>query len=201
MRSPSTPRARPAIVVASKLSRLAYRCFPDGCPRDRTCCVGLAVEVSRREVRAIDSLMDELARIVPALREEDGSYASVFVDEEPPDLLIEPDDDGACPFLYRTKKNALCSIHSLALATGRSVPDVKPAACRHWPVMLERCGDDVRITLQPHAVKIGCVAPRRELPGKPSVAEAYREEIAEMCGGDVPVRAARATRAKADGAR
>ena len=188
-------------ILDPKLERYAYRCFPDGCPRDRTCCVGLAVEVSRREVRAIDSLMDELATIVPALREDDGSYASVFVDEEPPDLLIEPDDDGACPFLYRTRKNALCSIHSLAIATGRSVPDVKPAACRHWPVMLERDGDDVRITLQPHAVKIGCVAPRRELPGKPSVLEAYREEIAEMCGGDVPVRAARAARTKVDGAR
>jgi len=186
-------------VLDRKLQRYAYRCFPDGCPRDRTCCVGLAVEVSKREVRAIDSLMDELARIVPTLRYEDG-YASVFVDEEPPDLLIESDDDGACPFLYRTKRNALCSIHSLALATGRHVPDVKPAACRHWPVMLERDGDRVRVTLQPHAVKIGCVAPRRELPGKPSVLEAYREEIAEMCGGAVPSRAAEA-RAQRDGVR
>jgi hypothetical protein len=198
-KTPVDPRAaaRVRFVLDPKLERYAYRCYPDGCPRDRTCCVGLAVEVSKREVRAIDSLMDELATIVPSLREDDG-YASVFVDEEPPDLLIESDDDGACPFLYRTRKNALCSIHSLALATGRSVPDVKPAACRHWPVMLERDGDDVRVTVQPHALKIGCVAPRRELPGKPSVLEAYREEIAEMCGGAVPVRAARARR---DGAR
>jgi hypothetical protein len=196
-KTPVKNKAAPHVrfILDPKLERYAYRCFPDGCPRDRTCCVGLAVEVSRREVRAIDSLMDELARIVPSLREDDG-YASVFVDEEPPDLLIEPDDHGACPFLYRTRKNALCSIHSLAIATGRSVPDVKPAACRHWPVMLERDGDDVRVTLQPHAVKIGCVAPRRELPGKPSVLEAYRDEIAEMCGDDLPVRAAvvRATR-------
>ncbi|MBY0276290.1 hypothetical protein K2Z84_13165 [Candidatus Binatia bacterium] len=186
---------RPRFLLDPKLERYAYRCFPDGCPRDRTCCVGLAVEVSKREVRAIDSLMDELARIVPTLRCEDG-YASVFVDEEPPDLLIESDDDGACPFLYRTKKNALCSIHSLALATGRHVPDVKPAACRHWPVMLERDGNDVRVTVQPHALKIGCVAPRRELPGKPSVLEAYREEIAEMCGGEVPLCAAASRAAK-----
>lgn len=196
-RTASRKSAAPVrFVLDPKLERFAYRCFPDGCPRDRTCCVGLAVEVSKREVRAIDSLMDELARIVPTLRDEDG-YASVFVDEEPPDLLIESDDDGACPFLYRTKKNALCSIHSLALATNRHVPDVKPAACRHWPVMLERDGNDVRVTLQPHAVKIGCVAPRSELPGKPSVLEAYREEIAEMCGGEAPVRAAagRASRA------
>jgi hypothetical protein len=189
-RAPKKTAELVRFVIDPKLERYAYRCWPDGCPRDRTCCVGLAVEVSRREVRAIDSLMDELARIVPALRESDG-YASVFVDEEPPDLLIEPHDDGTCPFLYKTRKHALCSIHSLALATGRSVPAVKPAACRHWPVMLERDGADVRITLQPHALKVGCVAPRRELPGKPSVLEAYRDEIAEMCGGDVPVRATR----------
>lgn len=195
---PKTPPP-PRFVLDPKLERYAYRCWPDGCPRDRTCCVGLAVEVSKREVRAIDSLMDELARIVPSLRDEDG-YASVFVDEEPPDLLIEPDDAGACPFLYRTRRNALCSIHSLALATGRSVPAVKPAACRHWPVMLERVGDEVRVTLQPHALKIGCVAPRRELPGKPSVLEAYRAEIAEMCGGALPPRGARGTPARRPGA-
>jgi len=189
---PATPPP-PRFVVDPRLHAYAYRCWPDGCPRDRTCCVGLAVEVSKREVRAIDTLMDELARIVPALR-EDGGYANVFVDEEPPDLLIEADDDGACPFLYRTRRNALCSIHSLALATGRSVPRFKPAACRHWPVMLERAGDAIRVTLQPHALKVGCVAPRRELPGHPTVAEAYHAEIVEMCGGDAPLRRARDAR-------
>ena len=190
MLSRTSKKAAPPVrfILDPKLDSYAYRCWPDGCPRDRTCCVGLAVEVSRREVRAIDSMMDELARLVPTLR-EDGGYASVFVDEEPPDLLIESDDDGACPFLFRTRKHALCSVHTVALETGRSVPDFKPAACRHWPVMLERDGRHVRVTLQPHALKIGCVAPRHELPGHPSVAEAYREEIAEMCGGDVPVRA------------
>src|SRR5262249_1475201 len=39
------------LVLDRSLSDLAYRCWPDGCPRDRTCCVGLIVEVSRREVR------------------------------------------------------------------------------------------------------------------------------------------------------
>jgi hypothetical protein len=179
-------------ILDPMLEDYAYRCWPDGCPRDRSCCVGLAVEVSRHEVRAIDTLMDELARLVPSLREGEG-YASVFVDEEPPDLLIEADDDGACPFLFRTRKHALCSIHTVALETGRALPEFKPAACRHWPVTLERDGDDVRVTLQPHALRIGCVAPRGELPGHPSVAEAYRDEIAEMCGGEVPVRS-RATK-------
>ena len=57
---PKIPTIRGAervrFVLDPKLERYAYRCFPDGCPRDRTCCVGLAVEVSKREVRAIDSL-------------------------------------------------------------------------------------------------------------------------------------------------
>lgn len=175
--------AAPGFVLDPKLEAYAYRCFPNGCPRDRTCCVGLAVEVSPREVRAIDTLMDELAHLVPSLREDDG-YANVFVDDDPPDLLIEADDHGACPFLMRTRRHALCSIHHLALRTGRAVPDFKPAACRHWPVMLERDGRDVRVTIQPHAMRVGCVAPRHELPGQPTVLEAYRDEIAEMCGSD-----------------
>src|SRR5882724_11763332 len=98
------------IEVGPALSELAYRCYPDGCPRDRTCCVGLAVSVSRREVRVIDSLMDELARLVPTLRQGDG-YADVFA----PDangMQIEPRDErGTCPFLFRTRGRALCAIH------------------------------------------------------------------------------------------
>jgi hypothetical protein len=171
---------RPRFILDPSLEKLAYRCWPDGCPRGFTCCVGLTVEVSRREVRAIDSLMDELAKLKPTLR-EGRKYASVFVDD-PPDVLIEADDRGACPFLRQTRQHSLCSIHELALATGRDVPSVKPAACRHWPVALVADGDAIRVTVQPAARRIGCVAPRRELPGQPSVLEAYREEILEMCG-------------------
>lgn len=167
-------------VLDPSLEELAYRCWPDGCPRDFTCCVGLTVEVSRREVRVIDSMMDELARLKPRLR-EGGVYASVFVDD-PPGLLIEADARGACPFLHRTRGHSLCAIHEVALATGREVARVKPAACRHWPVSLVAEGDSIRVTVQPAARQIGCVAPRRELPGKPSVLEAYRAEILEMCG-------------------
>src|SRR5216117_1942064 len=100
-------------VLDPSLTELGYRCYPDGCPRGRTCCVGLVVEVSRREVRAIDTLMDELARLVPALRESRG-FANVFVDDAP-DLVIESREDGACPFLFRTRDHALCSIHHVAL--------------------------------------------------------------------------------------
>ncbi|MBM4267245.1 MAG: hypothetical protein FJ144_11665 [Deltaproteobacteria bacterium] len=166
------------VILDASLSRFAYRCWPDGCPRDRTCCIGLAVEVSRREIRAIDSMMDELASLVPALAEDDG-YASVFVDD-PPEWIIETDDDGVCPFLMRTRTRALCSIHHQALATGRHVPDWKPAACRHWPLMLQAEGSRVRISVQPSARRIGCIAPRAELPGQPSVLEAYRSEIEEI---------------------
>jgi hypothetical protein len=161
------------------LRRLAYRCHPDGCPADRTCCVGLVVEVSRREMRIIDSLMDELARVRRALRVRDG-YANVFVDD-PPTVLIEPRDDrGTCPFLFRRGGHALCAIHDLALRTDREVAWVKPAACRHWPLVLEPYRGRVRVTVHPSAEAIGCVAPARDLPGQPTVYEAFREEIAEL---------------------
>jgi len=173
-------RAVTRFVLDRSLTALAYRCYPDGCPRGRTCCVGLAVEVSRREVRAIDTLMDELARVVPALR-EDGGFANVFVDD-PPDLMIESDEDGACPFLFRTRRHALCAIHHVAARSGRAVAAFKPAACRHWPLTLVADGRRVRVTVQPAARGIGCVAPRRELPGQPTVLEAFRAEIEELCG-------------------
>jgi hypothetical protein len=167
------------LVVDRALDTLAYRCWPDGCPRDRTCCVGLVVEASRHEVRIIDSLMDELARLLPALR-AGSEYASVFV-EDPPGYVIEAADDGACPFLLRTRRHALCAIHHLALRTGRSVEAVKPAACRHWPLLLDVDGGTVRLGVQPTARRMGCVAPRRELPGHPSVREAFAAEIGELC--------------------
>jgi len=173
------------------LERLAYRC-PDGCSRTRTCCVGLVVELSRREVRAIDTLMDELAALLPHLRDGD-AYANVFMDD-PPDMVIEGRDDGSCPFLYRTGSRALCAIHSVALATGRRVASVKPAACRHWPLMLVADRGRVRVTGPPPARGIGCVAPRAELPGHPSVAEAFAAELAELdaraqCLAESPARA------------
>lgn len=142
--------------------------------------MGLVVEVSKREVRAIDTMMDELARLVPSLR-ENGAYASVFVDD-PPGLTIESRDDGSCPFLFRTQGHALCSIHSQAMASGRAVEDFKPASCRHWPITLVQDGDRVRITVHEAARRIGCVAPLRQLPGQPTVLEAFESEIAEICG-------------------
>jgi hypothetical protein len=174
-----TPRLSSGFVLDPQLRALAYRCHPDGCPRGRTCCVGLVVEVSRREVRAIDTLMDELARLVPALRQGRG-FANVFVDD-PPGLVIESGDDGACPFLFRTRAHALCAVHHVAAETGRRVAAYKPAACRHWPLLLEADGARVRVTVQPAALRMGCVAPVAELPGQPTVLEAFRTEITELC--------------------
>jgi hypothetical protein len=176
--------ARPVeIVLDPCLRALAYRCA-GGCPRGRTCCTGLAVEVSRREMRAIDSVMDEVSVLVPELR-VDGEYENVFVDD-PPEVLIEARDDGSCPFLYRTRTRSLCAIHTVALASGRSVDEVKPASCRHWPIRLERDGGRLRVTVHPAARRIGCVAPARELPGRPLVVDAFRAEILEICGGAMP---------------
>jgi hypothetical protein len=136
-------------------------------------------------MRAIDRVMDEVARLVPALATDEG-YENVFVDD-PPELLIEACDDGSCPFLYRTRSRALCSIHSVALASGRRVADVKPASCRHWPIRLDRDGDRFRVSVDAAARRIGCVAPAHELPGHPLVIDAFRAEIAEICGAAAPI--------------
>lgn len=167
------------VIVDPRLSRLAYRCFPNGCPRGRTCCVGLTVEVSRREMRVVDSLMDELAAVVPALRSAEG-FVNVFMDDGD-GLQIEPRDEaGTCPFLFTRKGRALCAIHATALRTNRAVAAVKPQACRHWPLVLEARGDRLRITVHPSAERMGCVAPLAELPGQPTVRTAFAAEIAEL---------------------
>jgi len=175
-----TARAeRMQVEVDPVLSRLAYRCYPHGCPRDRTCCVGLAVSLSRHEMRVIDALMDEVSRLVPALRQA-GGYANVFA-EESGEIELEPRDErGTCPFLFRTEGRALCAIHRVALQTGREVAAVKPRACRHWPLVLESRGRHLRITIHPDAQMIGCVAPLAELPGQPSIREAFACEIDEL---------------------
>jgi hypothetical protein len=170
---------RDVLVLDRSLDELAYRCWPDGCPRGRTCCVGLVVEASRREVRAIDSLMDQLAAMLPRLRDGD-AFASVFVADSG-GYVIESDDGGGCPFLLRTRQHALCAIHTLALRRDLPVASVKPAACRHWPLLLDVARGRVRLTVQPTARAMGCVASRRELPDKPSVREAFEAEIAELC--------------------
>ena len=180
MRSRPHPAASSVrIEVDPALSQLAYRCYPNGCPSNRTCCVGLAVSVSRRELRVIDSLMDELALLVPTLRQGDG-YADVFAPDAN-NMQIEPRDErGTCPFLLRTRGRALCAIHRTALQGGREVAAVKPRACRHWPLILEPVGGGVRITVHPDAQTIGCVAPLADLPGQPSIREAFASEIAEL---------------------
>ena len=174
-------------VLDGSLGAFAYRCWPDGCPRGRTCCTSLVLEASAREVRVIDSLMDELAKLAPRLRDGKG-YRSVFV-EDPPGYSVEHDERHGCPFLVHAGARSLCAIHSVALATGRRVEHVKPAACRHWPIVLEPDGDRVRVTVQEAARRFGCVARRRDLPGKPSVLEAFAPEIEELCGPAVLRRA------------
>jgi hypothetical protein len=174
-------------VLDRSLTTLAYRCWPNGCPRGRTCCMGLVLEASRREVRAIDSMMDQLAAVVPRLR--DGrEYRDVFV-EDPPGYVVDHDETNGCPFLVHTRTHSLCAIHKVAITTGRRVEAFKPAACRHWPVTLEAEGRAVRVTVQPAARHFGCVAPRRSLPGHPSVLEAFAAEIEEVCGPAVLRRA------------
>jgi hypothetical protein len=173
------PRSRALVSIDPLLSRLAYRCYPNGCPKDRTCCIGTAVSVSRREMRVIDSLMSELARVVPSLRQDDG-YADVFA-EEASGMLIEPRDErGTCPFLFRRAGHALCSIHHTALQTGREVAAVKPRACRHWPLVLDASARRLRLTVHPDAEEMGCVAPLADLPGQPSMRQAFAAEIEEI---------------------
>lgn len=175
----ASPSAGIRIDLDPALSRLAYRCHPNGCPRDRSCCVGLEISVSRQEMRVVDSLLDEVARIVPSLR-RGGAYADVFIDDAD-GIQIEPRDErGTCPFSFRRRGHTLCALHDLALRSGRSVAAVKPRACRHWPLIVEAHRGGLRITVHPDAERIGCVAPLAALPGQPPMRKAFAAEIEEL---------------------
>src|SRR5439155_507977 len=137
------------------LTELAYRCYPDGCPRGRTCCVGLVVEVSRREVRAIDTLMDELARLVPVLREGRG-FANVFVDDAL-DLVIEPREGGAGPVPFLARRAAAGSPPGSAGAAARRAR-VAPRRCPSHPG--RRCRAERPSTRPPQAA-LACTRPDR----------------------------------------
>jgi hypothetical protein len=167
------------LVLHRSLRDYAWRCWPDGCPRGRTCCTQLTPEVTRREMRVIDGLMDELVRWQPRLRDA-GGWASVFVADDG-GYVIEGDERGACPFLFHTRAHARCALHACALATGREVAAVKPQSCRHWPLVTEPTRDGgVRLRVDPAAERVGCVAPRAALPGHPTIAEAFAAEIAAL---------------------
>jgi hypothetical protein len=123
--------------------------------------------------------MDELARVVPALRRGRG-FANVF-SEDAGSVQIEPRDEaGTCPFLFGRKGRALCAIHHTALANGRAVADLKPRACRHWPLVLESRRSRLWVTVHPSAESMGCVAPVADLPGQPTLREAFACEIDEL---------------------
>lgn len=170
-----------SVVVSALLDHLVYRCHPNGCPAGRTCCVGAAPEVSRSEVRAIDSILPDLVRLQPRLAAEDG-FVDAFVPQGRA-FVIELDDDGACPFLFRRGRRSLCAIHAWSLDAGRPVEAFKPRSCRHWPLVVER--DErkrLRIAVHPSARALGCVAPRHELPGQPTLRQAFAKEIDELRG-------------------
>jgi Fe-S-cluster containining protein len=174
-----------AAVVDPLLDRLAYRCFPDGCPASGSsgpmdcCCVGAAVEVSRAESTRINSALAGIAALQPRLRDAAG-LIDVFVEEERGLTIEAADEQGTCPFLFRRKGKRLCAIHSWAVGAGVDVASVKPRACRLWPLIVEIREGVRTISIHPDALRIGCVAPRAALPGQPTVRAAFAAELAEL---------------------
>jgi len=167
------------------LDRLAYRCTPDGCPAsgpsgpNDCCCVGAAVDVSVAESKRIDSALAGIATLQPRLRDADG-LVDVFAREGNGFTIEAADEQGTCPFLFRRNGRRLCAIHSWAIGAGAEVASVKPRACRLWPLIVEYRKGVRTISIHPDALRIGCVAPRAALPGKPTVRAAFAAEIAEL---------------------
>ena len=127
---------RAVIDLDPVLFELDYACA-EGCPSGRTCCVGMAVEVSAGETRRIDAALPEIAVFQPALIDGQ-AYVDYLTDEEHGPTIEYADESGRCSFLYECSGKALCAIHSAALSGSTAVARLKPRACRHWPLVLER---------------------------------------------------------------
>ena len=189
-RSDGTTAHATSLVVDGSLDALAYRCWPDGCPRGRTCCVGLVVEASRREVRAIDSLMDELAAAAACACATATAYRQRLRRRIRPATSIESGDDGGVPV-------------SAADAAARAVRHPHPRA-PHRPA--GRVGEAGRLpALAVAARRRARTGPshraadgardglRRAAPraARPAVgARGVRAEIAELCRANRLVAAA-----------
>lgn len=87
-------------------------------------------------MRAIDSLMPQLATLQPSLIDA-GGYVDVFVEDGGEFTIEHSDESGRCPLLFRRDGRELCSIHTALVTLQRPIVSAKPRSCRLWPLVVE----------------------------------------------------------------
>jgi hypothetical protein len=94
--------------------------------------------VNKDEMRRIMSLMDEIAKFIPTLVDDDGDYINVF---EPENSLyvVDQNADGYCAFSYKGRDGSVkCAVHSAIVSLGLDLKTYKPRVCNMWPLTEHR---------------------------------------------------------------
>ena len=181
-RPPQHQRSSVEVDVESLLS-LENRCT--GCARgERCCCSSYEVCITTAEVKRIIKVMPEAARFCPHLL-TDGGYDNVFEEEDPGLFSLDTNENGLCLFAYWSRHRIHCSLHTVALALGVPLSEVKPKVCLLWPMHFSE-GDEVLAMIN-DAFLFNCNA--RKAPGSRSLSHGFIEAIelvyGEGCGTQV----------------
>lgn len=138
-RPPQHQRSSVEVDIESLLS-LENRC--DSCAGGgKCCCSSYEVCVTTAELKRIIKVLPEAARYCHHLLTV-GGYDNVFEEEEPGLFSIDTDEDGLCLFAYRSDHRINCSLHTVAMALGLPMEQVKPKVCMLWPMHFSD-GDEV----------------------------------------------------------
>ena len=181
-RPPQHQRSSVEVDVESLLS-LENRC--NGCARgEKCCCSSYEVPATAAEVKRIIKYLPEAARYCPHLLTA-GGYDNVFEEEEPGLFSIDTNEDGLCLFAYWSQNRTHCSLHTVAVALGLPLEQVKPKVCLLWPLHFSD-GDEVLAMIN-DAFHFACNV--RQAPGSRNLSPGFIETIervyGEGCGSQV----------------
>jgi len=174
-------------VDIESLLSLENRC--DGCAGGvKCCCSSYEVCVTTAELKRIIKVLPEAARYCPHLLTV-GGYDNVFEEEEPGLFSIDTDEDGLCLFAYRSEHRINCSLHTVAMALGLPMEQVKPKVCMLWPMHFSD-GDEV-LGMISDAFLFSCNARKAPAPQSlsPGFVETIEQVYGEGCGTQVKLAA------------
>jgi hypothetical protein len=168
-------------IDAGAISGIAHRCDPRRCA-GRSCC-GSGYEVCVEE--------DEAARIAAALPQA-ARHAAHLADGPGPDGLfrevwpglraIRTRGDGLCILAYPGPEGeALCSLHSAALALGQELRELKPRSCLLWPLAMTGPRPPV-LSVDPGAFRFPCNS--RRPAGARGLDAGVAEAVRRALGGE-----------------
>ncbi len=166
MKTPAMLQAGAMEIDRDALYRIAHRCVPGKCRRDRCCCASYEIVVDPDEIGRIIGYMPAASRYAPLLGS--GSRLENVFEENPEDgtYTVDADEDGLCVFAYGDRRRGvLCSLHTAALDLGLPHSRTKPVSCVLWPLAITEDRPLV-LSVAEDAFRFPCNRRRRDPGGR-----------------------------------